>query len=70
MKNSNVEIEPTWKGFYKLAGIAALLIVLVGILDIVISMIAGEAKANHVVTVTEWFELFQTNRISALVISV
>lgn len=66
MKNSNVEIEPTWKGFYKLAGIAALLIVLVGILDIVISMIAGEAKANHVVTVTEWFELFQTNRISAL----
>jgi len=66
MKNPIIEIEPSWKVFYKFSGIAAFLIVLVGIFDIVLSMIAGEAKANHVVTVTEWFELFQSNRISAL----
>ncbi len=66
MKNPIIEIEPSWKDFYKLAGIAALLIVLVGVLDIVLSIITGEAKANHIVTVSEWFDLFQSNRISAL----
>ena len=66
MKNPIIEIEPSWKDFYKLAGIAALLIVLVGVLDIFLSIITGEAKANHIVTVSEWFDLFQSNRISAL----
>lgn len=55
-----------WKSFYKVAATTALLIVLVGVVDIVLSMLGGEAKANNVVTVTEWFMLFQTNRIAAL----
>ena len=66
MNHSNIETEVRWKDFYKVAGRAALLIVLVGILDIVLSMLAGEAKANSAITVTEWFALFQTNPITAL----
>lgn len=66
MKKQNNELEFQWKSYYRLAAIAALLIVLVGIGDIVISMSAGEAQENTAVTVTEWFALFQTSPVTAL----
>ena len=66
MKPTHFTIEGPWKAFYKVAAGAALTIVLVGILDIVLSMSAGEAKANSAIPVTEWFTLLQTNPIPAL----
>lgn len=55
-----------WKAFYKVAGTMALLIVLVGLLDIVTSMLGGEVRVNSEISVTEWFAMFQTQRFTAL----
>ena len=66
MQTSNIEIDPRWKGFYKVAGTMALLIVLVGLVDTVTSMMGGEAHVNSAVSVADWFTLFQTNRLAAL----
>jgi hypothetical protein len=55
-----------WKDFYKVAGVIALLIVLVGLVDTITSVLGGEAIENSTVSVVEWFTLFQTNRFSAL----
>ncbi len=60
------DLESSWKVLYKVAGIMALLIVLVGLADIVLSMMGGETRSNSAITVTEWFSLFQSNRIAAL----
>lgn len=54
-----------WRGFYKLAGTTALLVVLVAVMDIALAMLGGEARENSTVTTLEWFTLFQTNPISA-----
>ncbi len=62
----NKEADLSWKTFYKLAGIAALLIVLVGLADTLTSMMAGEASENSAIGVVEWFNMFQTERFSAL----
>jgi hypothetical protein len=55
-----------WKSFYKFAAITALLIVLVGLMDITVSSLGGEARENSAIGVVEWFTLFQTNRFAAL----
>ena len=64
--NALSEKDPRWTSFYKIAAIASLLIVLVGLVDIVTSMLGGEAQANNLVRVEDWFALFQTNRLTAL----
>jgi hypothetical protein len=60
------DYETSWKALYKVAGTMALLIVLVGLADIALSMMGGETRSNSAITVTEWFSLFQSNRITAL----
>jgi hypothetical protein len=60
------DYETSWKALYKIAGIMALLIVLVGLADIALSMMGGETRSNSAIAVTEWFSLFQSNRIAAL----
>ena len=62
----NIETDTRWKTFYKVAGTAALLIVLVGLVDTITSMMGGEARGNSTISVVEWFTMFQTNRFSAL----
>lgn len=64
--SQNVEVDTSWKSFYRFAGIAALLIVLAGILDTALSMSAGDARPNGAIDVTEWFALFETHRLTAL----
>lgn len=64
--NTLSEKDPRWTSFYKLAAITSLLIVVVGLVDIVTSMLGGEAKANNLVRVEDWFALFQTDRLAAL----
>jgi hypothetical protein len=66
MHPANPTSEAHWAAFYRVAGGAALLIVLVGILDIVLSLFAGDARANSVISVTEWFALFQSRPVTAL----
>jgi len=60
------EIINRWSGFYKFAGIASLLIVLVGLVDIVTSMLGGEAHANATILIEDWFALFDANPLTAL----
>lgn len=63
---TQIETDSQWKKFYIFAGAAALLIVVVGIVDILLSMSAGEAQPNSIMAVTEWFALFQSSPITAL----
>jgi hypothetical protein len=60
------EINDRWTGFYKVAGIFSLLIVLVGLVDIVTSMLGGEAHANATILIEDWFAFFDTNPLAAL----
>jgi hypothetical protein len=64
--NALSEKDPRWTGFYKIAAVASLLIVLVGLVDIVTSMLGGEAQMNSAVSIEDWFTLFQTDRLAAL----
>lgn len=57
--------DSRWPGFYKVGGVAALLVVLVALLDVVLAMLSGEAVENSTVTVVEWYALFQNNPLSA-----
>ncbi len=66
MNKSNLETNTRWNSFYKFAAIASLLIVLVGLVDIVTSMLGGEVQENSAVNIVDWFILFQTNRLAAL----
>lgn len=60
------ENDVRWKDFYKFAGAMAILIVLAGLADIVLTMIGGEARENSAIPVVEWFESLQTIPIIAL----
>lgn len=66
MHKSNHETDIHWNNYYKFAAITTLLIVLVGLMDVIVSSLGGEAHANSAVGVVEWFTLFQTNRLAAL----
>ena len=66
MSKSNHDIDVRWQPFYRVAAIAALLIVLVGLMDTVTSMLGGEVHENSAVSIVDWFMLFQTNRLGAL----
>lgn len=48
-----------WAGFYKLSGVAAVLIVLTALLEIILTFLPGGYASSD--TVTDWFVLFQNN---------
>jgi hypothetical protein len=52
------------KTLYRVAGAVALLIILAGLTDAITSM-GMEARDNSIVSIIEWFTLFQTNRFAA-----
>jgi len=58
--------SPAWKPFYRLATVAALLIVATGLTDSIVSMSAGETTVNSAVSVTEWFALLAAHPFAAL----
>ncbi len=64
--NHLINKETRFQGLYLLAAVAALLIVLVALVDSTTSMLAGEAQVNTAVSVKDWFALFQTDRLAAL----
>jgi len=54
--------DSSWKSLYKVGGVAALIIVLVTLLDICIIFLPGqEATGPGTLTVIDWFILFQDN---------
>lgn len=56
-----------WRGVYKLGGAAALITVLVALLDIVLSLLPGERDVEPgKLNATEWFARFQDNRFLTL----
>jgi hypothetical protein len=57
---SNAEYDSShWAGFYKLGGVAALLVVLTALLEIILTFLPGGYASSE--TVTDWFMLFQNN---------
>lgn len=54
-----------WQALYRVAAMAALLVVFVGVLDMALAMSGGDARENSTITTLEWFTLFQTRPISA-----
>jgi hypothetical protein len=67
MDKSEIKLNDAyWKDFYKVAGTAAVLIVLAGLVDTITSMLGGEARETSSVSVLEWFTLFQSNPFYAL----
>jgi O-antigen/teichoic acid export membrane protein len=59
--------DPRWKGVYRLGGVAALITVLVALLDILLSFLPGERDVEPGrLSATEWFARFQESRFLAL----
>jgi hypothetical protein len=65
MTENDLGLEPSWKSFFRLAGICAVLIILMGLTDVVLSSTAGEVTVNSMVPVREWFEMFRLKPVSA-----
>jgi hypothetical protein len=68
MVEPNVEsADPPWKDVYRLGGVAALITVLVALLDIIPSSVPGERDVEPGrLSATEWFACFQDSRFLAL----
>jgi hypothetical protein len=66
MDRTTVESDGCWNRFYRWAAIAALLIVIVGLLDAITSMIGGEPRAIPAIGIADWFIMLQTQRWAAL----
>jgi hypothetical protein len=59
--------DPRWKHVYRLGGVAALITVLVALLDIVLSLLPGERDVEPGrLSATDWFARFQESRFLAL----
>ena len=59
--------DPAWKGVYGLGGVAALITVLVALLDVVVSVASGERDVEPgSLTATDWFARFRENRFLTL----
>lgn len=53
--------DSNWKSLYKLGGAAALMAVLVGLSEIIITFLPGGGMSSGAETVIDWFTLFQNN---------
>ena len=59
--------DPRWQGVYRLGGVAALITVLVALVDIILSFLPGERDVEPSrLSATEWFSRFEDNRFLAL----
>jgi len=57
---TNIEFtESYWKGLYKVAGVAAIVAVIVGLIESIVMFLPGGSKSPE--TVTGWFTLLQNN---------
>ncbi|MGB3635444.1 MAG: hypothetical protein WA982_15485 [Rubrobacteraceae bacterium] len=56
-----------WNGLYRIGGVAALITVLVALLDIIVSLLSGERDVEPGrLSATDWFARFQESRFLAL----
>jgi hypothetical protein len=56
-----IATDSNWKSLYKVGGAAALMAVLVGLSEIIITFLPGGGVSSGIVTVPDWFTLFQNN---------
>ncbi len=63
--DDNIAASTDWKRLYQVAAIAAILVVLVGLLDIALSMRVSQAQENSTVSIIQWFTLFRNNAFEA-----
>ncbi len=56
-----IATDSNWKSLYKVGGAAALVAVLVGLSEIIITFLPGGGMSSGIVTVVDWFTLFQNN---------
>jgi hypothetical protein len=56
-----IATDSNWKSLYKVGGAAALMAVLVGLSEIIITFLPGGGMSSGIVTVVDWFTLFQNN---------
>jgi hypothetical protein len=56
-----IATDSNWKSLYKVGGAAALMAVLVGLSEIIITFLPGGGVSSGIVTVIDWFTLFQNN---------
>jgi hypothetical protein len=63
--NNPVTAITDWKHHYRAAAICALLVVMIGFLDIGLSMTNSEAQENSLINIVQWFALFQSNTFEA-----
>ncbi len=68
MKKTDIPTaEANWKGIYRLGAVAAVLALLFGVLEILITFIpGGERVSPELLTVPFWFERLQANPLLAL----
>lgn len=64
MEHTMILPDQQWKALYRVAGVAAVLIVLAGLADALTSL-GVEARDNSTISIIEWFALFQTDRFAA-----
>ena len=55
-----------WRNFYRVGAIAALLVILAGLLDIFIMFLPGTATSPGALTVVDWYNLLQSQWFLAL----
>jgi hypothetical protein len=65
MSSQTETSDSNWQSLYQFAGMAALLVVFVALLDIGLAILGGAARENSTITTLEWFTLFQTKPFSA-----
>jgi len=67
-QTSDTEVtDSRWKSLYKLGGVAAVVVVLVAVTEIVVTLFPGGGRTDPgSMTVVEWFILFQDNSFMAL----
>jgi hypothetical protein len=60
-RTNPISVETSWKSLYKVAGISALLAVLVALTDICLTFLPAGAEQPGTMTAVDWFELFRQN---------
>lgn len=67
LETSGIDVSP-WKSLLKIGGAAAIILIVLGIVEVVIEASGGSGLTSTPSTILEWFTLLQTNRLLGLAI--
>jgi hypothetical protein len=63
--NATNDVTKQWRILYRVASVAAILIVVVGLVDTITSMLGGETRTTLEIGVVEWFDMFANEPFKA-----